>query len=239
MAALFKRIGQLEAAPPWGFFAAVNTAFVPLVTLIAGTLISVSLLSSQLIAILLAWIIGAALTIAFVWVTRRTPQERAALRLDAGRSRLWIVLLFGLGVGILIDVIMLGITGAFLPEPELLGVYQERSNPLAWLLAIIFVILLQPVGEELVFRAVFFPVARQVIGGWGGLIVTTMVFALFHYIAYPHSAQGFTGVAYGLIAPLLAGLVFSGVRAYSGSTRAAIVAHIGLNLFALMKLLVL
>ncbi|MBZ0287665.1 MAG: CPBP family intramembrane metalloprotease [Anaerolineae bacterium] len=235
---VFKRIAQVEDAPPWGLFNAINTAFVPLLAVIAGTLIALSLLSSSnTAAMLLAWIIGGVITIAFVFATHRT--NRAALQLDAGGSRLWIVLLFSLGMAILIDVIALGVTGVFLPESELVGVDQERGSALIWLLAAVFVLIVQPIADELVYRGVFLPVARQVMGAWGGLVVTAMVYALFHALAYPHPAGGLTGAWYGLVSPLLIGLVLSGVRANSGSTRAAIIAHIGFNVFALLKLLVM
>ncbi len=44
---------------------------------------------------------------------------------------------------------------------------------------------------------------------------------------------------YGLILPMLSGLVFGAVRAGTGSTLAAIAAHAAFGLFALLKLLVI
>jgi membrane protease YdiL (CAAX protease family) len=238
---MLKRIAQLEPAPPWGFFGAINTAFIPLVALVAASLVALSLVAEPIyLANVLTWVIAAALTLLYIRVTRRTPQEVEALRLGM-RSRLLINLLWGIGLAILIDIIALGITGDFLPQPELAGLWANRESAglIAWVLIVVFALVLQPISEELVFRGVFFSSARASIGGWGGLFVTAMVYALYHYLAFPFAVDGLTGVWYRLVSPLLAGLILGGIRANSGSTLAAIVAHVGFNLFALLKLLVL
>ena len=45
--------------------------------------------------------------------------------------------------------------------------------------------------------------------------------------------------ALSAVLPLLAALVITGVRAYTGSTRAAFMVHAGIGLFAVLKVLVL
>jgi membrane protease YdiL (CAAX protease family) len=235
---MLKRIGQVEAGIPWGLFGAINTAFMPLVGVLAGTLIAYALIGQPLeVVTLVGWVIGAAITIVYVRVSRRSAEERAALRLGEINSRLLIFLLLGVGLAILVDIIALAATGQFLPVPELAGLYANRAtlHPVIWIVAGVFMLVLQPVADELVFRGVFLPVARQVIGGWGGLVVTAMVYALFHYLAYPYP----TVIWYALVSPLIMGLLLGGIRASSGSTSAAIVAHAGFGLFALLKLLVL
>ncbi len=239
MSALLKRIGQLEPAPPWGVFSGINTAFVPLVALIAATLLALALLGeTSYVATLIAWAFGAMITIAYVRATRRAPDDWAALRLGGWNTRLLISLLLGVGLAILVDIIALGVTGTFLPAPSLTVIYANRAsaNLLVWGLAMIFLLVLQPIADELVFRGVFFPIARQVMGAWGGLILTSVVYALFHYLAY---ADPTGDVWYSVVSPFLTGFLLGAIRANTGSTSAAIAAHIGFNLFALLKLLVL
>lgn len=236
MTSLIQRISTLEPAPPWSFFAAVNTVFVALVAVIAGSLIALTLLGGQEFDTLAAWLIGLTLAGIFVWTSRRAPEDRAALRLGETRSRLLIVLLFSLGMAIAVDTLAMLASGQFLPAVELGSFYGTSPGILTWILALILMLIVQPVAEELVFRGVFYPAARQTMGAWGGFVVCALVYALFHYLAYSSPTSS---IWYALVAPLLSGLVITGVRASSGSTRAAIVAHIGFGLFALLKLFVL
>jgi membrane protease YdiL (CAAX protease family) len=236
MTSLIQRISTLEPAPPWGLFIAINTVFVSLLAIIAGTLIASSLLGNQEFYILVAWLIGLTLTIVSVWTARRTPQDRAALRIGETNSRLLIVLLFSLGMAIAIDALGMVVSGAFLPAAELSIFYGTSPAILTWVLALILMLVVQPIAEELVFRGVFYPTARHVMGAWGGFIACALVYAIFHYVAY---SSPINSIWYALGAPLLIGLVITGVRATSGSTRAAIVAHMGFGLFALLKLFVL
>ncbi|MBZ0296807.1 MAG: hypothetical protein K8L99_29875 [Anaerolineae bacterium] len=236
MNALARKIAQVESAPPWGFFTAVNTAFAAFVSFILiGTLFSLALFPNQPYSLLLAWSIGAVLTIIYVNISRRSDRE--ALRLEAGNSRLLIILLVGLAMALTIDLIGLIITDVFVPTPELLGLVVEDPGIISWLIAALFMLGLQPIAEQMVFSGVFFPAARHILGGWGGYIVTVGVYALFHYLVYGYPPV--SGLWPSVISPLLAGFGIFAIRANSGSTRAAIVAQIGFGIFALLKLLVL
>lgn len=236
IASLVRRISTLEPPPPWGLFTAVNTVFVSLVAVIAGSLLSITLLGNQEFYTLVAWLIGLSLTVVYIWISRREPEDRAALRLGETRSRLLIVLLFSVGMAIAIDALGLGVSGEFLPVAELSSFYGTSPGIITWILAAFMMLIAQPIAEELVFRGVFYPSSRHLMGAWGGLLVCALVYAIFHYVAYSSPASS---IWYALLAPLLSGLVITGVRANSGSTRAAIVAHMGFGLFALLKLFVL
>lgn len=236
MNALVRRIARVEAAPPWGFFTAVNTAFAAFVSFILiGTLFSLAFFPDQPFSLLLAWVIGAVLTIIYVNLSRRSDRE--ALRLEAQNSRLLIILLVGLALALTIDLIGLMATNVFVPTPELLGFVAEDPGVFGWLIAVLFILALQPIAEQLVFSGVFFPAARHILGGWGGYLVTAGVYALFHYLVYGYPPV--SGLWPSVISPLLAGFCIFAIRANSGSTRAAIVAQIGFGIFALLKLLVL
>jgi len=236
MSVLIQRLSALDPAPPWGIFSALNTVLVALVAIIAGSFIALTIVGETAYTAIVASTIGLLLATGFVLVSRREPAEREALRLGDTDSRLFLVFLFALGMAILIDFIAVSASGLFLPVPELTGLLQRDPGIVGWLLAASFMLVVQPTGEELVFRGVFFPAARHALGAWGGLLICALVYALFHYIAY---AAPDTNIIYALVSPLLAGLVLSGVRAYTGSTRAAILAHMAFGLFALLKLLFL
>lgn len=236
MNAVLKRIGRQEAEPPWGFFIAFNTVAMAFVSLtFIGTLISYSLFDEGPFFLPVGWAAGCLLTILYINISRRNDREH--LRLEARNSRLLIVLLFGIGMAITFDVAALLINGLFLPAPELLNLVPVRDNPAAWLVAILLMVLLQPVAEQLLFSGVFFPAAQQAMGAWGGYLLTVIVFGLFHMLVYAYPPV--LGMWSSLTAPVLAGFVIIGARANSGSTRAAIVAHMAFGLFAVLKFFVL
>ena len=238
---LFARIGTLEAAPPWGTGAALVTVFAAFVMIVAGTTIALVWLEGRSYAELAGWTLAGVIITIFVLQTRRRPEERAALCLTAGGVPLPFVMFLCLGFALLFDLLSLAVTGAFLPVPELLGVNLRAGGLVEWLFAIAFVLLMQPVAEELVFRGVVFPAVRRALGAWVGLAACAGVYALFHLLAYPPNYAGVSGITpiwYGLLLPFLNGLIISAVRAHTGSTRAAIAAHAAFGIFAVVKLLV-
>ncbi|MBC7814346.1 MAG: CPBP family intramembrane metalloprotease, partial [Burkholderiales bacterium] len=107
----------------------------------------------------------------------------------------------------------------------------------AWVAAVLLMVLAQPIAEELVFRGILFPALRAATGAWAGLFLSALLYGTFHLLTYAPPQEGLVGVWYGLFAPLLAGLVIGGIRAYTGSTRAAIVMHVGFGIFAVLKAL--
>lgn len=236
MAALLKQIARTEPPPPWGLFGAINTIFITLLAIFAATALMLSLTTDQAIALMAAWLIGQVLAAVYVLMSRREGAAHAALRIGPTPTRLFIVLLLSLGLAMVFDLLALGATGLFLPAMELSGLHDAGLTVVGWLLALVFMLVVQPVAEELVFRGVVMPSLRTVTGPWIGLIVTAAFYMLFHFMVY---SSPISDPWYALAAPLLAGLYFGMVRAATGSTRAAIVAHMGFGLFALVKLLVI
>jgi membrane protease YdiL (CAAX protease family) len=239
---LFAPIGTLEPAPPWGLGAAALTVIVAFVAIIVGTTVALVLFEDQPYALLAGWTLGGIVTIASVRQTRRRPEDRAALKLGAGGRPLVFVMFLCIGFALLFDLISLGVTGTFLPKPELLGVDLRAGGVALWAFAVAFMLLAQPVAEELVFRGIVFPALRTALGAWLGLAACAAVYAVFHLLAYPPnyvSVTGITPIWYGLVLPFLDGLVISAIRAHSGSTRSAVAAHIAFGLFALIKALAL
>jgi len=247
MNTLIKRLAAAEDAPPWTLSSALLTIVIAFVAILAGTLVAVAWLSdpadpfgisarSQLVG----WLIGGLLMAAYVLQMRRRPQDRAMLHLGSEGVPLPFVMFIALGAAIALDLIGLALTQVFARAPELANFAPSAAGALDWILAFAFMVALQPISEELVFRGVAWPSLRTVAGGWLGWLLNALVYGAFHYLAYPptYAEGGFVSLWYGLLAPIVAGLVIGAVRAYTSSTRAAIFAHAAFGLFAVIKLLV-
>lgn len=158
---------------------------------------------------------------------------------------LFLLLLVGVGMAVTLDVIAGRVTGVFLPEPELIEVYSsflltgQGPSLVTWLFALCFMAILQPLGEELVFRGLALPALRRTLGPWMGYLLSAALYGLFHWMVYPTALEGFAGIWYGFLSPFAAGLVYGAVRLYMNSTRAAALVHAAFGLFAVIKLLTL
>lgn len=236
MASLLKRIAQPEAAPPWGAGAVIVTLVAAFAAIIVGTFFGMSLFGMEAsYALIAGWTLSMALIIGLVLQTRR--RDRDALRLAPSETPLPLILFVAFGCAVAVDLIGLAVTGVVLPAAELINV--SAPTLLDWLLVIAFMLIAQPIAEELVFRGMAFPVLRELFSTWGGLALSGLLYGLFHLLAYPLPAEAapVVGLWYGLLQPLLAGLVIGAVRAYTGSTRAAMIAHAAFGLFAVLKLI--
>jgi hypothetical protein len=248
---LLARLGRAEPAPPWGLSAALAYVVGAFAAVVLGTTLASALLGDRPTTFIVGWSLAMILMALAVMTTHgRRPAESAALRLSApSRVPLPIVLLMSIGVAISIDLLSLIVAGEGWPAPALLRYYDTSVSPfrlldvglVAWALAALFLAIFQPLGEELIFRGMALPALRAELGPWPGYIITALIFAIFHLIAYAPSGAGgnaaLTWVSIGV--PFLNGLYLNGVRAYTGSTRAAVVAHAGLGLFVLLRALVI
>jgi membrane protease YdiL (CAAX protease family) len=230
-----RSLANPEADPPaWSLGFGVMTIVLALAATILGSLIVVNLLGDTPVAWLAGWTLGSVVTASFVWSSTR--RNRETLRSGPTNARLFLVLLFSVGLALLIDTVVLAITREFYPAPELLNLLFVTPGIGDWLLAALFMLVAQPIAEELVFRGVFFPAARHALGGWGGLLASALAYAMFHLLAYTSAPS--VNIWHTFVTPLLIGLVIGAMRANTRSTRVAILAHMGFNLFALLKLLI-
>jgi membrane protease YdiL (CAAX protease family) len=260
---LLARIGAHEPELPFSTAAGLSG----LVALVVGLLLvgpTVALLIPGLppnVVLLLGWTLGGLLAIGFIYIRLKTPIQRAALWAATqpappkGKKasapavdlpgltaqELFFMLLLGVGFAITLDVISGRVTNTFLPEPELRALYTpgQPIPILGWILAAVFMIGVQPLAEELAFRGLLLPALRRLTGPWPGHLLTALAGAVFHQVAYATPGGDFNAVWFGFIAPLLTNLLFGSIRLHSGSTRAALLAHIGFGLFALVKLVTL
>lgn len=239
---LMQRIRRLEPAPPWGGFQVVFAVFIcGVIPAIVGTIVAQVWFAEQSYALLAGWLIGGVLGLIVFQQRLRQSDERAALRLSAGGTPLPFTMFIAFGCALLFDLVASAFSRQFYPAPELIGVNLQTGGAIAWLLAFLFLLIVQPLWEEVIFRGVAFPYLRAQLGAWPGLLASALLSALFHLLIYPPNylnAPALIAIVYGFLLPFLAGLVISAVRAHSGSTRSAIVAHAAFGLFALLKVLV-
>jgi membrane protease YdiL (CAAX protease family) len=252
MAALLRRIGTLDPAPPWGIATAIGFLIASFALVIICTTITGLVFGQTVLATVGGWSMAMVLLALLVTVARnRTPEDGAALGLVGDVSRLVLTVLLGIGIAITLDLISLLVTGGVAsPVAELLVFFGGTpgtaittpftADVAAWVVAILFLVIFQPVGEELVFRGVIYPALRQGLGAWMGFLITALFSGVFHLLAYttqPQSTLPFFW--YAFLLPLLDALFLGTVRANTGSTRSAIAAHVGLGLFAVMRALLL
>lgn len=231
-------LGEPEAAPPWSMgetIAALVAYALALTMLASGVALSgVASINAPIPpeALLFGWTVGLFVAAAFVFFTRqRSPQQRAALRLSsASLLPLPIVLLAGVAAALTIDLIAAAGVGSILPLAPLRGLGSDAGT---WLLAAVFLLLAQPLGEGLVFQGLLLPRLRASLGPWAGWLLTGLFYGLLSFLIYGAQLSGADQIWYGLIAPLLSGLFLGALRVRSGSTRAAIVGQMGLALGAL------
>ncbi|MBI1277899.1 MAG: CPBP family intramembrane metalloprotease [Anaerolineaceae bacterium] len=246
---LVNRIAANEPTPPWGVWGAIGAMIASFVAIILGSAISIILLPQSQYTYLLGWSIGALLVFVFVWIRRRSPHYWSAMwngtPASRGQSIFWY-LLIGVGLAILLDLVGRSVVGLLIPDPELLDLYaavqlRQPIAPLSWIFVVLFMVILQPLAEGLVFQGLLLPSLRATISPWGGFILSAAAYTMFHFVSFPvpASANNNALIWIGLVQPLIGGLIFAAVRVYTGSTRAAVLTHMAFGLFAVVKLLTL
>ena len=240
---LTAKLSAPEASePPWSLPGAVLTFFAMFICL---TVIGPALMSTQSaravltpFMLMVSWAIGLALTILFVLVSRRSSEESwTALQLNRGQLPLPVALLVGIAIALAVDLAVSLASGEFLPVPQIWG-FQSRGV-LGLVAAALFLIVLQPLAETLVFQAVLLPRLRWSFGPWAGLIGTSAAFtALYHVIFVAHFVL-YRDLWNGIVFPFSMGILFCLLKVYAQSTSAVIIARMGAGLIFLLTALAL
>jgi len=188
--------------------------------------------------LLLGWAIGQVVLLAYLFVTlRRKPENLRDLQLTKTRQTIPFLLLIGVGLLLTLDVVASLATRQFLPSPELIGV--GTGGVLDWVLAVIFMVILQPIAEEIVFRGITLPKLRELMGGRNGWLAAALLFAIYHALVFGTQLSGSLAFWFAFIVPLLMGVFIGAIRIYTNSTRAAILVRMGVGIFAVLSAFVL
>lgn len=243
----FAQLGQTLAPPSWSLFEA-GLAFVVLLIclLLIATVIAAALspdpntLTAQ--GQVIGWIVGQVIAAAFVLIRwRRVPEKFAALRItgETAQSRYAPILTFiiGIAIGLTANLIAaLGSNGNFETIAPLQGLSTQLAAPIA--AALLFAVIVQPFAESLIFFGVLQPRLRATLGAYPGLLVTTLLYAGMYYLIYGlRPGVVVNPFWYGLIAPLVAGLLLGVMRVWLRSTRAVIIASVGAGIIAILVML--
>lgn len=157
---------------------------------------------------------------------------QSVLALNPSRSRpFWLIALWAFGAAVTLDAVAVVLGRSITDYP--LGFDRiGGADWLTWGLAALWVIGLRPLGEELLFRGILYPVlARRLGDQWVAVLATTGLFVVF-YLAQAFDA--YWGLAYPLVLGLMAGIA----RAHTQSTWGAIVTHAMFGAFLLLSALV-
>jgi membrane protease YdiL (CAAX protease family) len=129
---------------------------------------------------------------------------------------------FTLGPMIALSV---GVLGVAFKAPRITMPFEDAVTGTASIILMgLFVAILGPVFEELVFRGFLLPLLERSIGLWPAIIAAAAPFALMHGPQYHWSWQHLLLVGY-------AGVVFGWMKVSRGSTAAAAITHGTYNLF--------
>ncbi len=235
---VFKRINAPEEDPPWGYLTGLGAVIAMFIAVaFVGSIVALTLLPNNFAtAQFVGWSLGMLLTIGAVRVLVRGGWHGLRLA-ESSRMPNFVAFALGIGFAITVDLIVIFSAASVFSVPELSALPLNRSV-LLWALATVFIMLLQPIAEELVFRGVLYPALRAQVSATAAIFISALFYGVVHRILY-YSPTGATAGAVGIWVslgePVLVGVLLGGVRAYSGSTRAAIFTHAGFGLFALLK----
>lgn len=120
--------------------------------------------------------------------------------------------------------IVTSLLGAALKAPQVKDPIRDLiSDRASLVIVILFLVILGPIFEELVFRGFLFPLLAKTFGAAGGILLSALPFALLHGAQNQWAWQQITMIG-------LAGAVFGYGRYKTGSTTASTLLHCGFNL---------
>ena len=221
-------------APPWSLARALLAIVSLLAALALGALLALLLTNGAPWAALAGWSAGAGLVL--LALRARYRRHGASLQLEPGGTPAALALLTGVAAALFLDTLTLASLGGGLATPELAGLTAGAPGAVAWLAAALYLLLLQPLAEGLVFRGLLQPALQARSSRRLALLLTALAWALFHTLAYT-GAPGSADPAAFVVSRLALGLWLGILRARNASARASIVAHVGINLFFLLRLL--
>ncbi len=241
---LMRRLQARETPPAWSLATAFVFVVAYIVLLIAGQLMVITLSGSSVETPLprmlsIGALLGSLVTAGGVaqWARRRfqsTWIDNLRLR-PAIKPPLFAVVLFSLGAAWAIDLVgvLLKLKGDDVVPPLLGGLNGPIS--VAWVLAAVLAVFVQPLAEGLVFAGVLYPALAHLLRN--NVIASIAVAVVYTLISAVFLSTG-AGLWYALIQPFLMALVMVLIRAYSQSAQSAIVSRALFGLFFVLAALI-
>lgn len=130
----------------------------------------------------------------------------------------WLCIVAGPFLAIALAQLGVALRAPVVPTP----IENLISGRPSLIIMMLFVTVLGPLFEELLFRGFLFPLLARSLGAWPGIVLTAAPFALVHGSQYHWSWQHVLLIG-------LAGTVFGYARYRTGSTAAAATVHAGYN----------
>lgn len=240
---MMAKLGEAQAAPPWGFGEVGLVLAVLLIgMLMIGTGVTTTVASDSFnpepLTFIVGWMVGLIVVAIFILIRwRRTQEKFVALAVTHdGKWQPLLAVLVGIG-GAFTAAVIAGLgSGDFISPIQVIGVNEDIGSIL---LIAVFVMLIQPIAEGLVFWAIALPRLRHSLSPWAGLLTSMVLFALYYYMVFGSRVSGGIALWYGAIYPLIIGFTLAAVRVWSGSSRAAILAQVGIGISILLTMIVL
>lgn len=237
---LIQRLGAPQIDPPWTLaemgLALVVLALGMLLIAPASALAFVGdTLNPDSASLLLAWIIGLMIVGGFIIIRwRRTREKFDALKFDAGRLPLPVMFVLGVGTALTASVIALFGTGVLDTSAQL---HSLSINAGEIFLAVVLIVLIQPVVDSLLFAGIVLPRLRHTLGAYPGLLTMAIAFAGYNMLVYGERLAGNLTLWHGFVMPLILGIMLGVARVWGGSTRSAIVLYIGYGITSIVMMI--
>ena len=115
-----------------------------------------------------------------------------------------------------------------IPRITILFNLGENFNSLMNTKYLLFMLILVPIREELLFRGLFFNIFRRKTNLWPAILLSSLFFAVAHYDIFAYADW----TAWPLIIHSIRGIIYCILYRWSGSLAAPVTAHCVMNLLA-------
>lgn len=144
----------------------------------------------------------------------------------------WAVAMMAMGLAVLLDTIglVVGVSETSLPMP-IMNI-NERLDAFPFVIGALVLVILRPIADELIFRAVLLPAMAQQFRPIYAVLLNALLYAVVRYALDPQF------IWWGLIVPFIIGLMAGVARLTTKSTQTAIGVNAMFGLWAVLRAIV-